>query len=178
MKCNRAALSIVVVLVMLISANGYALRVSSGYLRAPWWCGVASLAAAAAGQNGGTPARVPEVEIRQLLSAQVAAWNRGDLAGYMSGYWNSTELTFFSGASESGGWKPMLERYRRHYRNAAEMGRLEFGNVRIETFDDETALARGRWRLKLPDGSTRTGLFTLMLRRFGEGWRIVHDHSS
>ena len=58
------------------------------------------------------------------------------------------------------------------------MGRLEFGNVRIETFDDETALARGRWRLKLPNGSTRTGLFTLMLRRFGEGWRIVHDHSS
>jgi len=60
----------------------------------------------------------------------------------MSGYWNSAELTFFSGTSENGGWKPMLERYRRHYGNAAEMGRLEFGNVRIESFDDETALAR------------------------------------
>jgi beta-aspartyl-peptidase (threonine type) len=177
-KCNRAALPVVVILVMLISTNGYALPVSSGYLRPALWCGVASLAASAAGQNAGPPRPVPEVEIRQLLSEQVAAWNRGDLTGYMSGYWNSAELTFFSGASENGGWKPMLERYRRHYRNAAEMGRLEFGNVRIETFDDETAVARGRWRLKLPNGSTRTGLFTLMLRRFGEGWRIVHDHSS
>ena len=48
----------------------------------------------------------------------------------------------------------------------------------LKPSDDETALARGRWRLKLANGSTRTGLFTLMLRRFGEGWRIVHDHSS
>ena len=65
-----------VVVLMLISTNGYALPASSGYLRPAWWCGVVSLAASAAGQNAGSPARVPEVEIRRLLSAQVAAWNR------------------------------------------------------------------------------------------------------
>ena len=32
------------------------------------------------------PAESPEQAIRGVLDAQVAAWNRGDLAGFMEGY--------------------------------------------------------------------------------------------
>ncbi|HNG96278.1 MAG TPA: DUF4440 domain-containing protein, partial [Acidobacteriota bacterium] len=32
-------------------------------------------------------------EVRAVLDAQVAAWNRGDLEGFMKGYWRSPELT-------------------------------------------------------------------------------------
>jgi ketosteroid isomerase-like protein len=28
------------------------------------------------------------------------------------------------------------------------------------------------------DGKTPHGLFTLIFKRFPEGWRIVHDHTS
>ena len=42
--------------------------------------------------------------IRQLLSRQVDAWNRGDLEGFMAGYWKSPELSFISGATETRGW--------------------------------------------------------------------------
>jgi beta-aspartyl-peptidase (threonine type) len=173
----RAALPILSII--LISFHGYALPPSGGYLRPALLCGEVSLSASAAGQNPEPQARVAEAEIRQLLDTQVAAWNRGDLEGYMSGYWNSEELTFFSGASECGGWKPVLERYRQHYKKSgSQMGRLDFSHIRIETFGEEAALARGHWRLKTPNGVTRTGLFTLLLRRFSDGWRIVHDHSS
>jgi beta-aspartyl-peptidase (threonine type) len=167
------------ILFVLIPLSGYAQPALGGYLRPALWCGVASLSAAATGQIPGPEPGAADAEIRQLLDTQVLAWNRGDLEGYMSAYWNSEELTFFSGATETGGWKPALERYRQYYKTTgSQMGRLDFSNLRIETLGQQMALARGRWRLKSANGPTRTGLFTLMLRRFPEGWRIVHDHSS
>lgn len=33
--------------------------------------------------------------VRAVLDAQAAAWNRGDLDGFMAGYWKSPALTFF-----------------------------------------------------------------------------------
>ena len=51
-----------------------------------------------------------EAAIRQVLQSQVDAWNRHDVEGFMAGYWNSPNLTFFSGASETRGWQQTLER--------------------------------------------------------------------
>ena len=120
----------------------------------------------------------PGAPIRQLLDEQVAAWNRGDLKAYMSGYWNSPELTFFSNATATRGWQPTLERYRRRYQSAgAEMGRLDFPELKIDALG-EAALVRGEWHLTLSKGKELRGRFTLYLRKLPEGWRIVHDHSS
>jgi beta-aspartyl-peptidase (threonine type) len=163
----------------LLPLSGYAQPLSGEYLRPALWCGAASTSASAVELSSEPRTRVADAEIRQLLDAQVLAWNRGDLEGYMSGYWNSGELTFFSGTTETGGWKPALDRYRRHYKKSGSpMGRLAFRHLRIETLGEQLALARGQWRLETPNAPTRTGLFTLMLRRFSDGWRIVHDHSS
>src|SRR5947209_20489038 len=46
----------------------------------------------------------PEQAVRAVLDAQVAAWNRGDLEGFMAGYWQSPDLTFFSGDKVTRGW--------------------------------------------------------------------------
>ena len=53
--------------------------------------------------------------VRQVLDLQVAAWNRGDLEGYMAGYWKSEQLTFFSGGTVTRGWDATLARYRKRY---------------------------------------------------------------
>ena len=37
--------------------------------------------------------------VRAVLDKQVEAWNRGDLEGFMAGYWNSPDLVFQSGAT-------------------------------------------------------------------------------
>ena len=55
----------------------------------------------------------PEVAIRAVLDAQVAAWNKGDLDGFMEGYWNSPDLSFYSGRDKKKGWKETRDRYMR-----------------------------------------------------------------
>jgi hypothetical protein len=42
----------------------------------------------------------------------------------------------------------------------------------------DAAAARGAWRLRMSDGKEPNGLFTLLFRRVGGAWRIVHDHTS
>ena len=117
--------------------------------------------------------------IRKVIEEQQAAWNRHDLEGFMAGYWNSPELTFFSGGHESKGWQAALDRYKKNYQSAGhEMGKLEFANLRIEILGPEAAFARGEFHLTMTDGKTPHGLFTLVFRKFPGGWKIVHDHSA
>jgi ketosteroid isomerase-like protein len=117
--------------------------------------------------------------IRKVMEDQQAAWNRRDLEGFMAGYRNSPELTFFSGAHESIGWQAALDRYRKNYQGVGhEMGTLEFTNLRIETLGPEAAFVRGEFHLTMKDGKAPHGLFTLIFRKFPEGWKIVHDHSA
>ncbi len=121
----------------------------------------------------------PESDVRALLDRQQDAWNRHDLEGFMAGYWKSEDLTFFSGGSITRGWQPTLDRYRQHYQSTGtEMGKLEFCSLRIEMLGSDAAFARGEYHLTLSSGKTPHGIFTLILRRFPEGWRVVHDHTS
>ena len=117
--------------------------------------------------------------VRAVLDAQVAAWNRGDLEGFMAGYWRSPELVFCSGASVTKGWDATLARYRQRYQaEGREMGRLRFDSIEVLPLGPDAAFARGAWRLQLRDGKQPNGLFTLVLRRLDGAWRIVHDHTS
>lgn len=117
--------------------------------------------------------------IQQVLERQQEAWNRHDLEGFMAGYWNSPELTFFSGAKVTSGWQATLERYRKSYQSEGrEMGKLEFSDLRIEPLGADAAFVRGGWHLAMSDGKTPHGLFTLVFRKFPDGWKIVHDHTS
>jgi beta-aspartyl-peptidase (threonine type) len=125
------------------------------------------------------PVRDPGAEVRALLDAQVSAWNRGDLEAFMAGYWRSPELVFCSGATVTKGWDATLERYRKRYQaEGREMGRLRFDAIDVMALGEDAAFARGAYRLRLRDGSEPNGLFTLVLRRFPDGFRIVHDHTS
>jgi uncharacterized protein (TIGR02246 family) len=137
---------------------------------------VAGLAISGFSQDGGGAAGAA---IRKVIAEQEAAWNRHDLEGFMAGYWHSHELTFFSGAHESKGWQAALDRYKKNYQGEGhEMGRLEFANLRIEMLGPEAAFVRGEFHLTMSGGKTPHGLFTLVFRKFPEGWKIVHDHSA
>src|SRR5256886_13361287 len=115
-------------------------------------------------------------EIERVLHLQQDAWNRHDLDAFMAGYWNSPELTFFSGAKEQNGWQATLDRYRATYVSPGhEMGKLEFSGLRVEILGGDAAFVRGAWHLTMSDGKTPHGLFTLLFRKFPAGWKIVHD---
>lgn len=119
-----------------------------------------------------------EKEVRKLLDDQAAAWNKGDLDGFMAGYWNSPELTFYSGGTVTKGWQPTMDRYRKRYgTDAKSMGTLAFKDLQFEVLAPQAALVRGRFEL-VRDGKKDTGLFTLLVKRLANGWRVVHDHTS
>ena len=143
---------------------------------------VAAMSPSSAMQSTGENADVAEsseAPIRAELQQQVADWNHGDLKGYMNGYWHSPELTFFAGSQALSGWEAAYQRYRAAYLGKdKEMGRLEFTNIHVEMLCPDAALVRGGWQLTMKDRSKRRGLFTVVLKKFTEGWRIIHDHSS
>jgi ketosteroid isomerase-like protein len=117
--------------------------------------------------------------VKAVLDAQVVAWNRGDLEGFMTGYWRSPDLVFCSGATVTRGWEDTLARYRRRYQSEGhEMGQLRFEDLEVVPLGREAALARGAFRLQLRDGKEPHGRFTLVVRRLGGEWRIIHDHTS
>jgi beta-aspartyl-peptidase (threonine type) len=134
------------------------------------------LAACAASPSG---AGDPAAEVRAVWNAQVEAWNRGDLDAFMGGYWNSPDLVFFSNKSETRGWQQTLDRYRASYKaEGRQMGTLDFPQLEFKVLSPEAVLARGQWRLKMPDGKESTGMTSVTFLKLSEGWRIVHDHSS
>ena len=91
--------------------------------------------------------------VENVLRVQQEAWNRHDLDGFMAGYWKSAELTFFSGAKQTGGWQATLDRYKLTYASPGhEMGKLEFSGLRIEMLGAAAAFVRGAWGLTMSDG--------------------------
>ncbi|MGQ9800190.1 MAG: YybH family protein [Candidatus Saccharicenans sp.] len=117
-----------------------------------------------------------EQEILQVLESQKKAWNKGDLEGYMAYYWKSDELTFQSGANRVRGWDTLLERYKKSY-SGEKMGRLDFSDIEVNVLGQDYAYVLGRWSVTVQD-EKKCGVFTIILKRFPEGWRIIHDHTS
>jgi len=139
----------------------------------------AALAAVFAGAAASEPPGDVEAGVRAVWDAQVAAWNRGDLPGYMSAYWKSPDLAFFSNGTAFRGWQATLDRYRATYQSGdRRMGILDFPELEVVVLGSDAALVRGRWRLKMSGGKEADGMTSVVFRRLPEGWRIVHDHSS
>lgn len=119
-----------------------------------------------------------ETAIRKVLSDQVTAWNKGNLPGFMAGYWRSEDLTFYSGKDKRQGWDETFERYKKRYQaEGKEMGTLAFSELDIQLLNPEFAIVKGRWSLEMKEEELG-GLFTLVMRNFDNGWVIVHDHTS
>jgi beta-aspartyl-peptidase (threonine type) len=111
-----------------------------------------------------------DAAIRTVLQSQVDAWNHHNLDLFMNGYWRSPELTFFSGTTETKGWEPTLERYRRNYQSEGhDMGTLSFSGLQVQLLGPESAFVRGKFQLVMPDGKQPHGVFTLVFRKFPEG---------
>jgi len=142
-----------------------------------------AVAAVVAGYQGGGRAPKSQAEdknvaaVRAVIEGQAAAWNRGDVAGYMEGYAKEDSTTFVSGDTVTRGWQTVLDRYKAHYDTRAKMGTLAFTDLDFKPLSEFYIMATGRWQLTR-DADTPHGRFTLIFRRTAAGWRIVHDHTS
>ncbi len=118
-----------------------------------------------------------EQEIRAVMQRAEDGWNAGDLSAYMGCYLQSSELRFVGDDRISFGWHQVLDNYRSAYPNKQAMGKLAFYDLDIELLAEDAALVVGRWRLDRKTDQPH-GVFTLIMRKVADGWRISHDHTS
>ena len=128
-----------------------------------------------AAQTDSQKAKIAE-DIRAVMNAQAVAWNNGDIPGFMRGYWNSDKLVFV-GSTVTRGWQPTLDRYKKSYDSREKMGTLTFSDLEIDVVSKDAAIVLGSWSLARA-GDNPHGKFTLIFRKFKDGWKIVHDHTS
>ena len=136
-----------------------------------------SLAAFSSRSAAAPPQSDDVAAILTLLNDQTAAWNRGDIDGFMNGYWNSNQTEFVSSDGVSHGWQALLERYRRGYPDRKAMGHLTFSDLEIRVECSTAAYALGEYHLQR-ENDNPSGVFTLNFRKFPEGWRVVVDHTT
>ena len=116
-------------------------------------------------------------EIRAVLTAQQEAWNNGDIDAFMNGYSRSDNTVFVSGDTVTRGWQTVRDRYKTKYSDRQKMGTLTFFDLEITPLSADAAVVLGRWQIHRSTDEPR-GRFTLILRKFKEGWRTVHDQTS
>lgn len=116
--------------------------------------------------------------IVQVLTTQTAAWNRGDIPGFMQGYWRSDSLVFLGRKGLTCGWQQTLANYQKSYPNAAAMGQLAFSGLRVTLLASGAAQVIGHWHLARPVAGNVQGYFLLVLRQIDGKWVVVADHTN
>ena len=148
--------------------NTSALVVLTVLLLTPWGDGP-SLGSARASADAG-----PELEA--ALQATAAAWNAGDIDGFMAPY--APAATYMTAAGLIG-VDAMRARYLTKYFTGAKPDQqLRFDQLDVRALGDDHALMTGRFTLAGGGKPEQTGRFSLVWMRTGAGWRILHDHSS
>ena len=115
-----------------------------------------------------------ESSIRQLMAEQEAAWDRGDIPGFMGAYADS--ICFHSPKGNTCGKQQVTENYMRSYPTPEHMGDLQFGIHEVVPAGADHAWLSGSWALHRK-ADTLQGAFALLWVRQAEGWRILRDHA-
>lgn len=116
--------------------------------------------------------------VKAVLDAQMTAWNKGDIDGYMAGYANIDALVFTSGAKVRRGFQTTYDTFKNKYaKDPAAMGHLAFEVLSIDPVGADGAVVLGTWTLTNSPSDGR-GVFSVILERRPDGWKIIHDHTS
>jgi len=117
-----------------------------------------------------------EEQIKTMLQAQVSEWNKGNIKGYMKGYWEHDSLIFVGKNGPVYGFNATLARYQKAYPDAKAMGTLTSTILSMKKLSNKYYLIVGRWNLDREAGNLN-GVYTLLLKKM-DTWVIVYDHSS
>lgn len=116
-------------------------------------------------------------EIIEVMKKQEKSWNNGDLQGYMNGYWKNDSLQFIGKNGITKGWTQTLKNYERAYPTKEKMGTLKFSEIEIKNLGKKHAYVTGKWEL-LRENDHPNGIYTLIFKKFKEGWLCISDHTN
>jgi len=138
-----------------------------------------ALAAVAACATGARSSGSDQQQIEAILQESAAAWNRGDLDGFMRPYLTGPDATFMA-ADVVRGYDAIRDFYRGSwFRGGAPTVNLAYRGIEMRPLGPNHALVLGKWFVsdKTTGQETRHGTFSLTWVRTPQGWRILHDHS-
>ncbi len=144
-------------------------------------CAIAPLSGSARLKAQSTPLKTvtqQELDVVKVLLKQEAAWNRGDIDSFAEGYKNSPDTLFINGVV-SRGYSGMVAEYHRNYASPAAMGTLSFSELEVHPLDSNFAVCIGKYHLERTKkgGGNADGIFSLVLEKTDQGWKIVVDHT-
>jgi ketosteroid isomerase-like protein len=125
----------------------------------------------------GTARSQDKEAILKVLHTQEQAWNGGDIDRFMEGYLMSDSLMFVGSSGPTYGYETVKANYKKNYPGKSGMGKLTFTIKKVELLCGDTAFVMGAFHLKR-DQDEPKGHFTLIFKKFKDGWKIISDHSS
>jgi len=142
-------------------------------------CALFSLMAVAQPIASAQSAQSDKDAINKVLHDQEMAWNKGDIDDFMRGYKDSPDTTFI-GKTIAHGYQPILQRYKTAYANLDAMGKLSFSELDVRMLGPDHAVVIGKYHLirNVAGGGDASGVYSLILEREPEGWRIIVDHTT
>lgn len=118
-----------------------------------------------------------ELEVRNILKQQMAAWNANDMEKFMQPYWHNDSLMFIGKSGITYGWQKTLDNYKKNYPDAAAVGKLDFTILHVKRLSVLYYSVVGKWHLVRTIGDLK-GYFTLLFKKINNRWTIISDHSS
>jgi uncharacterized protein (TIGR02246 family) len=120
-----------------------------------------------------------ELDVVKVVLAQERAWNAGDVEGFVASFKNSPETISF-GKAISRGYQQILEDYKRNYSTQASMGTLTYSELEVHSLSDTFAVCLGKYHVdrSKKEGGSADGVFSLVLQKTAQGWKIVLDHAT
>ena len=112
--------------------------------------------------------------IRALFESGCAAWNRGDIDGYLADYWHSDKVRWVSEGMVSYGFEAIASAFKSRFDTPENMGKLEVANLEIQLLSESDALVFGGWT-QTTRTARRNGVFTVHMKKIDGEWLAIAD---
>ncbi len=112
-----------------------------------------------------------------ILEKQETDWNKGNLKGFLSAYWNSDTLRSLSVRGLQYGYDRLEKKLLKNYPDSVSMGHLDYDVIQIELIGEMDAMITGKW-LRKNDKKFQGGFFTVLMRKIKGRWLIISEQLS
>lgn len=120
-----------------------------------------------------------EASVETTLDRAAAAWDAGDVDGFLAFFADARATTFIPGDGPAMHRDELVAAARR-VAAGTNGSSLRFEEVSVRPLPPLIGIVTGRFTVTGANGATEveSGWFTAVVRRVSDGWRIVHAHTS
>jgi hypothetical protein len=112
------------------------------------------------------------------VTAQIAAWNRGDIEAALLAYWDSPMMTWVSKSGVDYGYTAFADALRKDFADPKSMGTYSAEILDARDLGPDANQIVFRWKIMRGEKRLMGGISTQIWRRIDGQWRAVFEHAS